>query len=163
MRARGRGHDLSRGSGDPRGSGRLSLAPRGARPAGVLRISGSSTPVGSPPVSPQEKRERYREMADWCIDQRHIESGQHRPRCSGCLAAAVPAMVTMELLGECLSRIGRTFAEPVSMSSSTTPPDEPGIRELVVAEVPSRCCAGDPRGTIEDRERTSPRMICSAS
>ena len=57
----------------------------------------------------EEERERYRVMVDYCIDE-HIESGRIDLVLD--IAAAVPAMVTMELLGIPLEH-WRKYADPV--------------------------------------------------
>ena len=73
-------------------------------------------------------RDRYREMADWCIDRR-IESGRIDLVLD--LAATVPAMVAMELLGIPLDE-WESFAEPVH-EWVYTPPESPH-RQRVVAD-----------------------------
>ena len=74
----------------------------------------------------EEKRERFRQLADYCIDRR-ITSG--RIELMNDLAVAVPSMVTMEILGIPLDD-WRKYAEPVHEWAYT--PIESADRQRVV-------------------------------
>lgn len=72
------------------------------------------------PKVAESKTERFRQMVDYCIDQ-HIETGKIDLVLD--IAAAVPAIVTMEILGLPLDD-WEEYAEPVH-AWVYTPPDSP--------------------------------------
>ncbi len=106
------------------------------------------------PKIADKKKERFREMTDYCIDQ-HIESGQIDLVLD--IAAAVPAIVTMEILGLPLEDWEK-YAEPVHEWVYTPP----GTPERARVEEGFDALLDLIRETIEDRKKNPKDDIVTA-